>query len=146
MIFHALEEDFGGIFWWRSHVQLLTFSDLSRYSYSDWAVMSWASSSMLWNLACSNEHYHHASQGRALLIVSLSFCQNEWLCALLQLPQVVTKTFATVLFAKVFLLQHPSGLVCVCMFVLTHVAWTFPPINVDYKKQNVGVALVKPVC
>lgn len=45
-------------------------------------------------------------------------------CALFQLPQVVTKTFATQLFAKVSLLQHHL-VYCVCGCVC---AQTYPRV------------------
>lgn len=61
----------------RSHIQCFV-----RFWYSDWGVISRASWSVLWNIASSNKHYHHASQDRDLLIVSLSHYVSEWLCTM----------------------------------------------------------------
>lgn len=91
-----------------SHIQCFV-----KFWYSDWGVISWASWSMLWNLASSNKHYRHASQGRALLKF-LCLTMKKGGCAPLLLPRVMTKTSATVLFAMVSLLQLLFRCVCVC--------------------------------
>ena len=113
--------------WWRergpvglSHV---------KFWYSDWGVISWASWSVLWNLASSNEHYRHASQGRA--VVPLSRCENEWLRAIAA-PSSCYKDLCYTTVCQGFSFATPSGLLCVCAWVCVC--------------TDVSVCVIPPIC
>lgn len=128
----------------RGEKRVVSFSQV-KFWYSDWGVISWASWSVLWNLASSNKHYHHASQGRALLIVSLSHYENERLRTIAPSSHDKDLCYSIVCQGFSFATSVWFCVSCVCAHRPIHV-WSLPYVSwLESYKVKTGVASRKAV-